>query len=287
MNFDCLKIDTILTRNRIGQPLPPFPKPKCGPLGSGLKRYVTIEDALRPLMQVENRLTNHKYHQKSQEKRMDRPLVDPHVSMANCITTNGGDNAHYTGKRAMTVLELAALQGFPLNYKFSGSISDAKRQCGNAWPPVPSSKYFLSCAATLEAFDNELVDAEDDIQDLYRFLEQKGITIKKPVIDIDQPSASDGTGPTCPQYRYLSRLEKTVEPRVPLVLWDKKSQVQARPPRTKRAAGSSRTGLDGAADNRHSRTLSVRPRERTAVQTVQDDDDDDEVQFLGMSRRRG
>ncbi|UPX15996.1 DNA (cytosine-5-)-methyltransferase [Ascochyta rabiei] len=240
---------------KIGQPLPPFPQPEHGPTSTGLKRFVTIEDALQPLMRVENRLANNKYHRKHREKSMNVPPIDPHISMANCITTNGGDNAHYSGQRAMTVMELAQLQGLGLQAQFAGSVTEAKRQCGNAWAPTSNKKYFLLWAATLEAFDNGLIEAEDDITDLYDFLEQKGIKIARPIIDLDGISALDGAVSAQPQYRYLSRLEKAVKPRVPLILWSRKADVPHRPPRVRRAAIISSAGLDGITDTRRSHTI--------------------------------
>ncbi|KAF9698369.1 hypothetical protein EKO04_003611 [Ascochyta lentis] len=192
---------------KIGQPLPPLPQPEHGPPKSGLKRFMTIEDALRPLMRVESRFSNHKYHQKQRERKMDSIPIDPHVSMANCITTSGGNNVHYSGQRAMTVMELAQLQLFDLQSQFAGSVTEAKKQCGNAW--VTSKNYFLLSAATLEAFDNGIIEAEDDIVDLYDFLEQKGVRITRPTIEIDGTSATAGATPAQSQYRYLSRLEKT------------------------------------------------------------------------------
>ena len=236
-------------------------------------------------MRVENRLTNDKYHQKHREKKMNVAPVDPHVSMANCVTTNGGDNAHYTGKRAMTPRELSQLQGFKVNYHFAGCVSDAKRQSGNAFPPPPVKQHYLLCGATLEAYDNGLINAEDDIQDLYGFLEQKGVTIEKLVVGLDGLSVFSDEPTDRPQYRYLSRLEKIVKPRIPLVLWGRKSEVQRRPPRTRRAATSSVTGLDGAADIRRSRTLSVRPRGREVQQQEQKDGAGDEIVFLGSRRK--
>ncbi|KAJ4347529.1 hypothetical protein N0V95_005360 [Ascochyta clinopodiicola] len=269
---------------KIGQPLPPFPQPEYGPPSSGLKRFMTIEDALRPLMRVENRLTNNKYHQKNREKKMNVPPINPHTTMANCITTSGGDNAHYSGQRAMTAMELAQLQGLGLQAQFAGSVTEAKKQCGNAWAPTSNKKYFLLCAATLEAYDNGLIKAEDDIVDLYDFLEQKSIKIVRPVVDLDDTSAFGGAMPAQPQYRYLSRLEKTVKPKIPLILWSRKAEVPHRSPRVRRAATTSWAGLDGTTDTRRSRTLSIRPRSQRTTQV--EDENDDEVIFLASVRKR-
>lgn len=251
-----------LTCIRIGTPLPPMPKPLFGPAKSGLKRYRTVEDALRPLLHQEPRLHD-KYHQPHLMQPMNGEPKDPHTTMANCITTNGGDNLHYSGERRYTVLELAGLQGLPSGFYFCGSTTEATRQIGNCWSPTSSKYYFLDWAATLEAFDNGLIDAEDEIDNLYEFLEQKNVDFGKPrPIEIDNPFDDNdrNAGPAENKYRYISKLEKPVKPRVPLVLWARKQEIQRRPSRAKKAATSVRTGRHGLTNNNRSSSLTVRSR---------------------------
>ncbi|KAF2830238.1 S-adenosyl-L-methionine-dependent methyltransferase, partial [Ophiobolus disseminans] len=165
---------------KIGIPLPPFPAPIYGPPKSGLKRYVTIEDSLKVIERQAMSFRTDIYHQPLFEKRLDLPSIDPHVNLAKCVTTSGGDNVHYSGKRANTVRELASFQGLPPDFKFAGSVTEAKKQCGNTWPAKANKVYFALWAAHREAFDNGLINAEDEILDLYAFLEAKGVDIPKP-----------------------------------------------------------------------------------------------------------
>jgi DNA (cytosine-5)-methyltransferase 1 len=113
------------------------------PLGSGLKRYVTIKDALQPMQQQFQGFTLDPYHQPTQEKFIiNGETNDPHVNLARCITTSGGTNVHYSGTRAYTVRELSMFQGFRTNYQFTGAASQAKMQCRNAWPVKACKVYF-------------------------------------------------------------------------------------------------------------------------------------------------
>ncbi|KAH7361202.1 S-adenosyl-L-methionine-dependent methyltransferase [Pyrenochaeta sp. MPI-SDFR-AT-0127] len=221
---------------RIGFPLPPFPTPIHGPPGSGLKRYVTIEDALRRLQH--QTLRHDPYHQPDREKRIDQKATDPHVNLAHCVTTSGDENVHYSGTRPYTCRELSQFQGFSLDFRFTGSVTEAKKQCGNAWPPVASRVYFLTWAAHKECFERGHMDAEDEVLDLYDFLEKKGITIPKPVpIDIDSLNSLQPNSLQPPSraaeihYRYVNRIDKTVKPRHPLQLWARRKAIDPIPTR--------------------------------------------------------
>ena len=219
---------------KIGTPLPPFPSPIHGPPGSGLKRFVTIEDALRPLEQQAHGFRRpDPYHRPELEKQLNEQAFDPHTNLAKCITTSGGDNVHYSGKRSNTCRELSQFQGFRTTFHFTGSVTEAKKQCGNAWPVKSNTVYFLTWAAHMEAFDHGFIDAEDEVLDLYDFLENKGITIPKPApIDVDLFD----TGSPAPEseYRYLPRIDKTVKPRFPLQLWGRRKEIDPLPQRRRR-----------------------------------------------------
>jgi DNA (cytosine-5)-methyltransferase 1 len=54
--------------------------------------------------------------------------------LARTITTSGGQNYHWDGKRDFTLLEYAMLQGFPTWHRFEGRC--VKRQIGNAFAPT-------------------------------------------------------------------------------------------------------------------------------------------------------
>lgn len=62
---------------------------------------------------------------------------------------------HWEGRRLRTP-EMAALQGFPANYEFSGSRRDRTRQIGNAVPPLLAS---IMVESVLEAVESESVAA--------------------------------------------------------------------------------------------------------------------------------
>ncbi|CAO2651306.1 Nn.00g096030.m01.CDS01 [Neocucurbitaria sp. VM-36] len=221
---------------KIGTPLPPFPSPIHGPKGSGLRRFVTVEDALRPLEQQALGFRHDPYHQPDYERCMDEKAYDPHVNLAKCITTSGGDNVHHSGTRSYTCRELSRFQGLPMNFHFAGSVTEAKKQCGNVWPTKANKEYFQTWAAHMEAFDYGLIGAEDEVLDLYDFLENKGITIPKPEpIDLDFfPTPVRRSGTQEPEYRYLHRIEKTIEPRVPLQLWGKRMELDPLPQQRRR-----------------------------------------------------
>ncbi|KAH7075952.1 S-adenosyl-L-methionine-dependent methyltransferase, partial [Paraphoma chrysanthemicola] len=228
----------IFVGSKTGIPLPPFPAPIHGPPKSGLKRYVTIEDALKPLERQTMSFRDNPYHQPDLEKRMDGTPFDPHINLAKTITTSGGDNVHHSGTRANTVIELSQFQGFPLTHHFTGSNTEAKKQCGNAWSPKASKVYFLLWAAVREAFDHGYIDAEDEVLDLYAFLKNKGITIPKPApIEIDLFNGTPARAAPASrelQYRYLHRIEETVKPNFPLQLWARRKEIDRLPQRKKK-----------------------------------------------------
>jgi DNA (cytosine-5)-methyltransferase 1 len=69
-----------------------------------------------------------------------------------CITKNGGKNrAYLTGKRCMTLDELAELQGFPNWFTFRGQ--KIKEQIGNAVSPSIAEVIFAYITKHLEDVD--------------------------------------------------------------------------------------------------------------------------------------
>ncbi|KAF2712181.1 S-adenosyl-L-methionine-dependent methyltransferase [Pleomassaria siparia CBS 279.74] len=178
-----------------GTPIPPFPKPTHGPAGSGLKRYVSVADALKPLERVHPRdLLNDKYHQPDSMDILSQAPYNPdNTFLKGCITTSGGENYHYSGRRRYTVRELSLLQGFKYGYHFTGSPNKANEQNGNAFPPIMAEAMYRSCAQTLEAFDNGLIDTETHLDDLEYLLAPS------------RTSASAQANTREPRYRYLNR----------------------------------------------------------------------------------
>ncbi|CAN9128594.1 unnamed protein product [Alternaria alternata] len=181
---DCSKLGVPQPRKRLlfigarrGIPLPHFPKDTHGPPGSGLKPFVYVADALKILERQRPHAPYDPYDDIAKKRRTKGDPYDPHTNfLKGCVTTGGGKNHHYSGTRTYTARELAALQTFTSTYTFLGSPTTAIEMIGNAVPPKVEEQLTLSCAQTLEAFDEGLIDAEDDITDLRAFLESKGVS---------------------------------------------------------------------------------------------------------------
>ena len=214
---DCSKLGVPQPRKRLlfigarrGIPLPHFPKDTHGPPGSGLESFVYVADALKVLERQRPHALYDPYDDIAKKRRTEGKPYDPHTEfLKGCVTTGGGKNHHYSGMRTYTARELAALQTFPSTYKFLGSPSTAIKMIGNAVPPKVEEQLALSCAQTLEAFDEGLIDAEDDITDLRAFLESKGCIIRRTPPNLNsflggQPALSSSAHQD--RYRYLSRL---------------------------------------------------------------------------------
>jgi DNA (cytosine-5)-methyltransferase 1 len=91
---------------------------------------------------------------------------DPHNFLKGCITTGGGDNYHYAGKRRYTAREMSLFQSFPYHYQFSGRPTQAMKQVGNAFPPVIAEAMYKTIIMALAAYDDGLISAEDDLTNL-------------------------------------------------------------------------------------------------------------------------
>ncbi|KAK4155139.1 S-adenosyl-L-methionine-dependent methyltransferase [Chaetomidium leptoderma] len=115
-----------------GEQLPPFPPPTHSKDGTGgLQPWATPQSVLTTT--ISPTLT-HPLHQPHLSKQYDppKPPWDP-TKLARTITTNGGQNYHWTGARDFTLLEYAVLQGFPTWHRFRGRY--VKKQIGNAFAP--------------------------------------------------------------------------------------------------------------------------------------------------------
>lgn len=195
----------VLTSHRKSIPLPPFPKPTHGPLGSGLKPYVSIGDALKLLERLGDRAERDRYHKLHKQVPVSEQVYDPYTKFVDCIVTGGVTSPHWSGEK-FTPRELALLQSLPYHHHLTGSWSQAIKQIGNMFPPLMAELVYRTCAQTLEAFDCGFIDADEDIDDLNITLVEKGVDIPK--ISHAPTSLFDLTGPaTQSPYRYLSRPE--------------------------------------------------------------------------------
>lgn len=112
-----------------GEKLPPLPPPTHSKNGAGgLKPWATPRSVLAPLRNVRE----HELHRPDRRWNPPKPRWDPD-QLAKTITTNGGQNYHWSGERDFTLLEYAVLQGFPTWHKFRGNY--IKKQIGNAFAP--------------------------------------------------------------------------------------------------------------------------------------------------------
>lgn len=184
---------------RCGTPLPSFPKPTHGPTGSGLKPFVYVDQALTILERRGSRYIHDMYHQPKLFAQRKAPY-SPHGFLNGCITTRGSESYHYSGGRRWTPRELSIFQSFPHHYKFCGTQTDAIKQIGNAFPPVMAEAMYRSIVQTLEAFDNGLIDAEDDLSDFDTILEQKGVRAPQ----LSRSFFGTPTKATTPQYQQPS-----------------------------------------------------------------------------------
>jgi len=111
----------------------------------GKKPWIGVGEALShiPDPDVDNDLKNHvysKYKLQFNGYLGHRPL-DP-MKPAPTVTARGDNKGgvvilpHPNGSRRMTGRELAAVQSFPLDYDFCGTLSSVYRQIGNAVPPL-------------------------------------------------------------------------------------------------------------------------------------------------------
>jgi DNA (cytosine-5)-methyltransferase 1 len=185
--------------------LPPFPKPTHGPSGSRLKRLTSIYDALIDIIAGPVNIDDD-YHQPQDMRTINKDAYNPKIRMlSGCITTGGGENYHFSGTRQFTARELALCQSFPLDYAFTGTQTDAKKQIGNAFPPCMAQAMFESCAKTLEAFDHGHIEAEDDLGDLDQLVHAQGIRLPQNPLE-PQPLFQNDSLSSTPysKYRYLS-----------------------------------------------------------------------------------
>ena len=123
-----------------------YPEPTNDKEGKrGLPKWIGVSEAMEgiPDPDSNNDLPNHvysKYKLNFNGYLGHRPL-DPDKP-APTVTARGDNKGgvvvlpHPNGQRRMSCRELATIQSFPLDYKFSGNNSSVYRQIGNAVPPL-------------------------------------------------------------------------------------------------------------------------------------------------------
>lgn len=123
-----------------------FPRPTHDKSGENdLPRWVSVEEAMSniPDPDLPNDLPNHEYSKYKLQFNgyLGHRALDPEKP-APTVTARGDDGGgvvilpHPNGRRRMSCRELAAVQSFPLNYRFFGNRSSVYRQIGNAVPPL-------------------------------------------------------------------------------------------------------------------------------------------------------
>lgn len=123
-----------------------FPHPTHEKSGkNGLPRWISVGEAMSniPDPDLPNDLPNHEYSKYKLQFNgyLGHRALDPEKP-APTVTARGDNRGgvvilpHPNGKRRMSCRELAAVQSFPLNYKFFGNRSSVYRQIGNAVPPL-------------------------------------------------------------------------------------------------------------------------------------------------------
>ena len=131
-----------------------FPAPTHARDGSGgLRRWKGVADALSvlPDPNLPNDIPNHVYsrYKLNFNGYLGHRPLDPSMP-APTVTARGDDRGgvvilpHPNAERRMTGRELATVQGFPLDFGFSGNLSSVYRQIGNAVPP-PLAKAIAEC----------------------------------------------------------------------------------------------------------------------------------------------
>lgn len=236
-----------------GYPLAPFPQATHGPAQSGLKRFVTVADAL---YELERSPYLDNYSLSLNQTRYfanPKPPYDPKTTLVKgVLTTSGGDdNYHYSGTRRFTALENSLFQTFPLGTDLGDSKTFANMVVGNAYPPVAAEQHILACAQMREAFEHGFISAEEDVKDLWVTLNAKGI---------DTSDAS--------KYRYLSRLQMSQAHAnyVPPSIWTSTRPVEPLPPpvRTRRVPQ-----VGNRAQNRRRRDVLERVHGPERVQVIE------------------
>lgn len=134
----------------------------------GAVSIATVLDALKRA----NRESPLTHHNTSILFPRPKPAYDPNT-LAKTITCGGGPgNYHPSGLRQYTPREFAALQTFPLRYKFGRtndgkelSVTELRTQIGNAVPPLVAKAIMESVVRSLRESDRKRSGkVQDEVQ---------------------------------------------------------------------------------------------------------------------------
>ncbi|KAL9625639.1 MAG: hypothetical protein Q9160_000352 [Pyrenula sp. 1 TL-2023] len=161
--INCSEYGVPQTRRRLvlfasapGEALPPFPSPTHGLNSQSRTR--------RPLNTIKSFISRipatATLHDKSRSHfRLPRAPFSPD-RLASTMTCDGGKgNYHPSGNRHYTPREFACLQTFPVDYQFCeedgdvAGITKAKKQIGNAVPPLLAKTMFRAVVKSLKKTD--------------------------------------------------------------------------------------------------------------------------------------
>ena len=132
---------------KIDLPFPP--NPTHNSKGAGLKKHVSIGEVLAnlPDPDKEHKIKNHVYTKYKQKfngyisnRRIDPDKPSPTITARGDGKGGAMIHNHPSAARRLSCRELALIQGFPMNFEFTGSMTSIYRQIGNAVPPIFAEK---------------------------------------------------------------------------------------------------------------------------------------------------
>lgn len=143
----------VLTSDRPGEVLPPFPRPTHAP------GTVSVQKTLEEVDAADRASPLPYHHPKPFSPLSEREPYDPDC-LAKTVTCKGGENYHPSGKRRFTVQEFLALQTFPFGFRFPKTRrgrpfpeTEMKAQIGNAVPRLFGKAMLESVVKSLRAQD--------------------------------------------------------------------------------------------------------------------------------------
>ncbi|KAL3940726.1 MAG: hypothetical protein SGARI_000863 [Bacillariaceae sp.] len=148
-------------------PMPDHPAPTHGKARS-LQPFVTCKQRLEPYLSPHCKMLPNMEQRPlpDKETKEERPVLLPN-SFAPTLLASKSEVIHYAERRLLSVREQAALQSFPDDYVFLGSVRDQVRQVGNAVPVELSRNIARSVKECLR----------------FRYIEEDGFSVEAAVSD--------------------------------------------------------------------------------------------------------